>query len=100
VKVDVKKQINTAIVSGNVVFGSNKTADALLYDEPKLVLLASNCPKSQREKITYYSALSGVKCVTLKENSMELGSGCGRPHHLSALAVLDAGESSILEVRE
>jgi large subunit ribosomal protein L30e len=100
VNVDVKKQINTAIESGNVIFGSNKTIDSLLLDRPKLVLLASNCPKSQRESIIYYSALSGVRCVTLKENSMELGSGCGRPHHLSALVVLDEGESSILEVQE
>jgi large subunit ribosomal protein L30e len=97
---DVKKQINTAMESGNVILGSNKTVDALLTGKPKLVLMASNCPKSQREAIAYYSALSGVKCVTVKENSMELGSGCGRPHHLSALAVLDEGESSILEVQE
>jgi large subunit ribosomal protein L30e len=98
VKVDVKKQINTAIESGNVILGANKTIDALLFGKPKMVLMASNCPKSRREAITYYGTLSGVKCVTLKENSMELGSGCGRPHHLSALAVLDEGESSILEV--
>jgi large subunit ribosomal protein L30e len=98
--VDVKKQLNIAIDTGEVVLGSNKTKDSLLYGEPKMVFLAGNCPQDQKETITYYSRLAGVPCVTLKENSMELGSSCGRPHHLAALAVLDAGESTVLEVKE
>jgi len=98
VKVDVKKQINTAIDTGKVILGANKAIDSILYGKPKLILLAGNCPRSQKETITYYAALANVKCVGLKESSMELGSACGRPHHLSALTILDAGDSTILEV--
>ena len=97
---DVKKQINTAIDTGKVIMGSNKTIDNVLYDKPKLVLLSSNCPRQQKESLTYYTQLAGIPCVTLSESSLELGSACGRPHPLSALAIMDEGDSTILEVKE
>lgn len=97
---DVKKQLNIALETGKVALGSNKTVDSLLYGEPKLVIMSSNCPRKQTESITYYCALAKVKCVSVKETSIELGSGCGRLHPLSVVAVLDEGESSILEVKE
>jgi large subunit ribosomal protein L30e len=96
--VDVKKQINTAIDTGEVIYGANKTIDSILYGKPKLILLAGNCPRNQKEAINYYAKLANVKCVNLKESSTELGSACGRPHHLSALSILDEGDSTILEV--
>jgi large subunit ribosomal protein L30e len=98
--VDVKKQINTAIDTGKVEFGSNATIDALLYGKPKVILLSGNCPKEQKEAISYYASIANVKCAVLKESSIELGSACGRPHPLSALTVLDEGESTILEVKQ
>jgi large subunit ribosomal protein L30e len=98
--VDVKKQLNIAIESGKVLFGSNKTIDSLLNGKPKLVLLSSNIQKKQKETITYYCSLSNTPCVTLKESSIEIGSSCGRSHPISSLTVMDVGESSILEVRE
>lgn len=96
-KVDVKKQLNTAITSGKVILGSNKTLEKLLNDQPKMVLLSGNCPKKQAESINYYCQIAKVPCVTLTESSMELGSACGRPHPISALSVMDEGDSTILE---
>ncbi|MFH0862285.1 MAG: 50S ribosomal protein L30e [Candidatus Altiarchaeota archaeon] len=95
---DVKKQINTAIETGKVILGANKAIDSILYAKPKLILLAGNCPRSQKETISYYASLANVKCAQLKETSTELGSACGRPHHLSALTILDEGDSTILGV--
>lgn len=96
---DVRKQLNIAIESGEVLFGSNKTIESLLNDKPKVVLLSSNIPKKQKESILYYCTLANTPCVTLKESSIEIGSICGRSHPISALAVMNSGESSILEVR-
>jgi large subunit ribosomal protein L30e len=98
--VDVKKQLNIAIDTGEGILGSKKTIDSLLYGAPKMVFLAGNCPRQQKDSLQYYCRLAGVTCVALKENSMELGSSCGRPHPISALAVVDAGESTVLEARE
>jgi large subunit ribosomal protein L30e len=96
--VDVKRQLNNVMDTGKAVIGSNKTIDSLLHDKPKLVLLSSNCPKKQSETIYYYCSLANIKCVSLPETSIELGSSVGRPHPLSAMAILDQGESSILEL--
>ncbi|MBD3387693.1 MAG: 50S ribosomal protein L30e [Candidatus Altiarchaeales archaeon] len=97
---DVKKQLNVAIESGEVQIGSNKSIESLLNGNPKLVLLSRNCPRKQREAITYYCRLAGVPVVTLKENSVEVGSGVGKPYPISAVTVLDEGESTILEAAQ
>ena len=97
---DEKKQLNVAINTGNVAIGSNKTIKSLLYENPKLTLLSSNCPKQKKETITYYSKIADIPCITLKENSIEVGSSCGRPHPISAVSIIDEGESNILEVQQ
>ena len=97
--VDVKKQINTAVETGKVTLGSNKTVDSLMNENPKLVLLSGNCPKKQRDAITYYAKIAGIPCVTLAETSIELGSVSGRPHPISAMTIIDEGDSTILEVK-
>jgi len=94
---DVKNQLKVAIESGKVCLGSNKTVDSLLNDNPKLVLAANNCPKKKYETLSYYCGLSKVPLVNLPQTSLELGSGLGRPHPISAVAVLDEGDSQILE---
>ena len=96
---DVKKQLNNALETGEVLLGSNKTIKALLYGEPKMVLLSQNCPKDQRESITYYCMLSDTPCITLTDDGIELGSGIGRSHILSTVCILDEGDSTILEVK-
>ena len=97
---DIKKQLNVAITTGKVALGSNQTINSLLHDNPKTVLISSNCPKEQRETITYYCKLANIHCTTLKENSAEIGSSCGRPHPISAVSILDQGESNILEATQ
>ncbi len=96
--VDVKKQLSNAVESGKVLLGSNKTVDSLLHDKPKLVLLSSNCPAKQAETIIYYCRLADVPYARVQETSIELGSSIGRPHPISVAAVMEEGESGILEV--
>ena len=97
---DVKQQLKTAIASGKVSLGFNKTAISILHGNPKLVIVSSNCPRFLKESIAYYCRLADHRCITLKATSIEMGSICGRPHPISALSILDEGESAILEVRE
>ena len=97
---DINKQLNTAIETGKVIFGSNKTIDEVLTAEPKMVILSRNCPPKQRESIKYYCALSETPYVTIKDSSLELGSAIGRSHLISTVCILDEGESTILEVQK
>lgn len=93
---DIKKDIGSVIKTGRVCIGSKKVISNLLTGNPKLILISSNCPNDIRERIIYYSQLSNTHYHITKDNSMELGSVCGKPFPVSALGIIDEGESNIL----
>lgn len=97
---DIKRQLNNALETGNVLMGTNKAVDSLLYAEPKLIVISKKCPKKQKESIMYYSGLAGVGVEVLNESAVELGSSFGRSHPVNVLTVLDEGDSTILEVKK
>lgn len=93
---DIKKDIRDVIKTGRICIGSKSVVSNLLIANPKLIFLSSNCPNGTREGISYYSKLSRIHCHITKEDSMELGSVCGKPFPVSALGIIDEGESNIL----
>lgn len=97
---DIKKQIKNAIETGEVLMGTKKAIDALLNREPKLIIIASNIPNEQKDSLQYYGMLAGIPVVMIKDDITELGSSLGRSHGVAALTVIDAGESTILEVNK
>lgn len=92
----IRGDLVTAIKTGNVILGSKSVISALLTENPRMVLISGNCAKDVKERIVYYSKLAGVPCHTAKEDGMEVASVCGKPFPVSALAVMDEGESSLL----
>ncbi|HIH44091.1 MAG TPA: 50S ribosomal protein L30e, partial [Candidatus Methanoperedenaceae archaeon] len=61
----------------------------------QLAVIASNCPKDKRDKIT------GVPVMDFPGKGTDLGTACGKPYPIAALAIVEAGESDILRaVRE
>ena len=44
IKMDIVKQLKTAINNGTLWFGQNQTVAACAHGEAKLVILAANCP--------------------------------------------------------
>ena len=94
----LKERISLAVKTGKVVLGSKKVIYHLLMSNPKLIILSENCNREIRDRIKYYSKLSGVPCKTIIETSIELGSMCGNPFSVSTLAIIDQGDSDILEI--
>jgi large subunit ribosomal protein L30e len=94
---DIQQQIRAAVETGKVVYGSEKTIEALLTAEPKMVVLSSDCPQIQKESINYYCTLANVPQISVKENAIDFGSSVGRPHPVAAMTILEEGESTILE---
>ncbi|MBN2014103.1 MAG: 50S ribosomal protein L30e [Candidatus Altiarchaeota archaeon] len=92
----LRDEISSVIKTGKTVIGSKETTKSLLIGNPKLVILSSNCPEEERESITYYSKLVNVPLEVTKEDSIELGSICGKPFPVSAIGVLESGESDII----
>ena len=91
---DVQRSLRTVIATGKVLLGADQAAKAVERGEAKLVILATNAPAkdalrglAQKKKVPVYD-FDGM--------GTELGPACGKPFAISALAVLDAGESDVL----
>jgi len=88
--IDIGRALRTAITTGNVRFGLEQTKKAMEAGEARLVIVSDNCPEESIKRA------EGVRVIEFSGNNMELGAACGKPFSISALAVLDPGESNIL----
>jgi len=94
---DLNKSIRMAVDTGKVLMGADKTVKAALNGTAKLIVIASNCPIQRRQDLKHYSQLSGIPVLDFKGTSIELGTVCGKPFPVSAMSVLDAGNSDLLD---
>jgi large subunit ribosomal protein L30e len=97
---DLRTKLGNIMKTGKVVLGSKSVTTTLLTGSPKMVILSRNCPEKEREQITYYSKLANVTVETAEENSMDLGSNCSKPFPVSAIGILEEGDSGILSNKE
>ncbi len=88
--IDIGRALRTAITTGTVKFGIEQTKKAIEAGEAKLVIVSSNCPEESVKRA------EGVRVIEFAGNNMELGAACGKPFSISALAILDPGDSNIL----
>ena len=91
------KAIRQCISSGKVSFGSNTGVKRSLSGKARLVVLSGNCPKETADDVARFCKLSGVPTIVFTGTAMELGTIAGRPHPIAVLAVLDPGNSGIME---
>lgn len=93
---DFESSLRRAIKTGNVLSGQKSTKTCIENKTARMVVVADNCPE---EFITYLSGTSDTFVYTYGGSSVMLGKACGRPHMVSALAIVDAGESDILSLK-
>ncbi|RLF24265.1 MAG: 50S ribosomal protein L30e [Thermoprotei archaeon] len=98
--VDFERELRTAMRTGKVVIGSKSTLKALMFGKAKLVIVASNCPRDIREDIFYYAKLADIPVYIFPGSSWDLGAVCGKPFMVASLAIIDPGESEILQLAE
>jgi len=94
---DIDKSIRLCVDSGKVELGAEKTKKLLRTGEPKLVIIAANCPAPVAQEIRRFGALANVPIADYKGTSIELGVVCGKPFPVSAMAVLEPGNSEIMQ---
>ena len=97
-KPELIKAIQTAFRTGEVVYGAKEVKKLVLHGKAKLVILAANAPPEVKRDILYYSKLSGIPVVIFDGTNIELGGVIGRPHSVSVLAILEPGQSKILDL--
>jgi large subunit ribosomal protein L30e len=91
---DVQRSLRTVIATGKVLIGADQTVKAVSRGEAKLVILAQNAPHA--EEIRAAASKGRVPIYAFEGVGTQLGPACGKPFSVSALAVLDAGESDVL----
>ncbi len=95
---DINRAIRVAVDTGNVVLGTKQTIKFVKHGEGNLIILAGNCAKDVMNDIIYYAKLSNIPIYKHDSTSLELGAICGKPFPVSALVVIEPGNSTILNV--
>jgi large subunit ribosomal protein L30e len=94
---DFTKALRLAVDSGKVVFGRDSVKKICLNGGAKLVVVAKNCPVEAKNDVERFCSLSEIKLIVFEGSSLNLGVACGKPFPVSALAVMEAGNSEILK---
>lgn len=94
--VDFTFELRKAEDTGKVVMGAKKAIKYAKMGGAKMIIVARNARPDIKEDILYYAKLSGIPIYEFEGTSVELGTLLGRPHTVSALAIIDPGESRIL----
>ncbi|WP_456366001.1 50S ribosomal protein L30e [Thermococcus sp.] len=94
--VDFAFELRKVQDTGRLVMGAKKSIHYAKVGEAKMIIIASNSRPDVKEDIRYYAKLSGIPVYEFEGTSVELGTLLGRPHTVSAIAILDPGESKIL----
>lgn len=95
-KVEIDKALRKALKTGEVWLGSKRTIKALRDGDAKLVMMAFDCPEEVKEEIRKYD----TPALEYKGDNMALGGVCGKPFSVASLAILEPGESEILNAVE
>ena len=90
--IDEARALKLAAETGEVWLGAERMRKAVAAKRAKLVVVASNAPREALAGIT------GVKVHAFSGTNADLGAACGKPFSVSALAVLDPGDSNILSL--
>lgn len=96
---DLQRSIRLAVDSGKVTLGSQRAVQHALHGDAKLVVISKNCPTEVAKDLKHYCNLSEVRILDFNGTSIELGTVCGKPFPVSALSVVEEGDSDILTQR-
>ena len=93
---DIARQLKQGMSTGSIVFGQRQTRSACANGDARLVVVAANCPSD------YISGLSeNHPDVPVHQEAMvngQLGAACAKPFPVSALCIIDAGQSDLLSL--
>ena len=87
---DISKVLRSALSTGKVVIGIKQTRDAIKKGKAQIVVVSSTCSEEN------LSEFKGTPMIKYSGSGVDLGVACGKPFSISALAVLEPGDSEIL----
>jgi len=93
---DLLRDIRLAVDTGEVALGSRTAAKAVSDDKAKLVVVAAKGKRKIVEDMLHNSAVAGIKAIKYDGSAVELGTACGKPYPVNVLAIINPGNSNIL----
>ena len=96
-KMELQRELKTAISSGELLFGQNQSMDACDRGQVKLVILAANCPQQWIDDL--HARHPDVAKHRVAVVNRELGVACAKPFSISVISVIEAGSSDLLTLR-
>lgn len=91
-EIDIDKSLRSVMRTGKVFVGTKQAIKASKRGVAKLVIVASNCPTSVKKLI----AESNVPVYEYPGMSVDLGPTCGKPYIVSAVTIIEPGDSDIM----
>ena len=93
-------ELRRLLKTGKVVIGAKRSLDAIRLGKAKGVVLATKLPRYIEDDVLYYAKLSGIKVIRFPGSSYELGTAVGKPFPITTIAIIDPGDSNLLEEGE
>jgi large subunit ribosomal protein L30e len=93
---DLSNDIRLAVDSGVTALGLNEVIKSIRDAKAKLIIVASKNKESTMQDISHMAKVANVPVEIFEGNPIELGAVCGKPFSVSAVSVIEAGNSNIL----
>ncbi|AWR97196.1 50S ribosomal protein L30e [Acidianus sulfidivorans JP7] len=97
-QVSFESELKNLLKTGKVIYGSRKAIKLLKTGKVKMVIVASTLKSTLKQDIIYYSKISGIPVYEYSGSGWDLGKLAGKPFLISTIAVLDIGNSKIMDV--
>jgi len=97
-KPELIRALQVAARTGTIEYGVRRVVKLVLRGNTRVVIIAKNAPPEVKRDLEYYAKLSNIPIIVFDGTNIELGAVIGRPHSVSVLAVIDPGQSNILEL--
>jgi large subunit ribosomal protein L30e len=88
---DLNRALRTATKTGKVIFGTAQARKAVVAKQGRLLVLANNCPDKD------LGEQKAIPVLQFPGSNRELGAACGKPFPVSAVTIMEPGDSQILE---
>ncbi|MEM2142190.1 MAG: 50S ribosomal protein L30e [Candidatus Thorarchaeota archaeon] len=92
------QSVAIAVRTGKCHIGTRSSIQATRNGTAKLVIVSGNCPSNESNDIERYARLANVPVYKYSGSSWELGELIGKPFMVSAIAIIDPGDSKILNL--
>ena len=93
---DLSSDVRLAVDTGKVSLGYREVIKAVNTNSAKAIVVADSGKKSIVDDINHVCKIAGIRLISFKGGSLKLGTVCGKPYSVNSLAIIDAGNSNII----